>query len=108
MLSEELSDRQGRADMKHEHVSATHDRITDDSTQSEHDSLEQESLEMRPDNRLSEMARADDLMDILRRRSDRRRDRMSLDDRLKQLQDAYSSDALKDEGSDDDNEASSE
>jgi cell division ATP-binding protein FtsE len=108
MLSEELSDRQGRADMKHEHVSATHDRIRDDSTQSEQDSLEQESLEMRPDNRLSEMARADDLMDILRRRSDRRRDRMSLDDRLKQLQDAYSSDALKDEGSDDDNEASSE
>ncbi|NMA17480.1 MAG: cell division ATP-binding protein FtsE [Clostridiaceae bacterium] len=67
--------------------------------------VEKESVETSPDNRLSEMARDDDLMDILRQRSARRRDRMSLDERLKHLQDAYASDASKDEVPDDEKDA---
>lgn len=66
---------------------------------------EKESAKARPDNRMSEMARDDDLMDILRQRSVQRRDRMSLDERLKQLQDAYTSDARKDVIQDDEKDA---
>ena len=67
--------------------------------------MKKERAETRPDNRLSEMAREDDLMDILRQRSAQRRARMSLDERIKQLQDAYTSDARKDIVQDDEKDA---
>ena len=67
--------------------------------------VKKERAETRPDNRLSEMAREDDLMDILRQRSAQRRARMSLDERIKQLQDAYTSDARKDVVQDDEKDA---